>query len=70
MMGGEVAKNWTRFKEYFEVWISLVDANSFVRHYCEDVKMVEKILDFILEEYSPFTKGSKKYSLHNMHYSA
>lgn len=33
--------------------------------------MVERLLDFILEEYSPFNKeGHKKYTLRNMHYGA
>lgn len=32
--------------------------------------MVERLLDFILEEYSPFSKGHKKYTLRNMHYGA
>ena len=33
--------------------------------------MVERLLDFILEEYSPFNReGHKKYTLRNMHYGA
>jgi len=32
--------------------------------------MVERLLDFIMEEFSPFAKGHKKYSLRNMHYGA
>lgn len=35
MMGNEVTKHWHRFKEYFEVWLTLVDENAFVRRYCE-----------------------------------
>jgi hypothetical protein len=33
--------------------------------------MVEKLLDFILEEYSPFAKeGHKKYTLRTIHHGA
>ena len=32
--------------------------------------MVKKLLDFIMEEYSPFSKVHKRYSLRNMHYGA
>jgi len=48
MMSNEVTKHWHRFKEYFEVWLNLVENNSFVRRYCEENMMIEKILDFIL----------------------
>jgi hypothetical protein len=71
MMGGEVAKHWMRFREYFEVWIGLIVESQTVREWCREVKMVERLLDFILEEYSPFAKeGHKKYTLRNMHYGA
>ena len=32
--------------------------------------MVKKLLDFIMEEYSPFSKVHKRYSLRNMQYGA
>ena len=32
--------------------------------------MVERLLDFVLEEYSPFARGKKRYTLRNMHYGA
>lgn len=56
MMGGEVAKHWIRFREYFEVWIGLISESQVVQQWCKEIKMVERLLDFILEEYSPFAK--------------
>lgn len=50
--------------------MSLVENNSFVRRYCEENMMIEKILDFILEDESPFTHTKKKYSMGNNYYSA
>lgn len=42
-----------------------------VREWCKEVKMVERLLDFVLEEFSPFAKeGLKKHTLRNMHYGA
>lgn len=34
MMLNEVVKHWTRFAEYFELWIAFVKENQFVRRYC------------------------------------
>jgi hypothetical protein len=31
MLGGEVAKNWIRFREYFEVWSALIAESQTVR---------------------------------------
>lgn len=70
MLSGEVGKNWTRFREYFEVWIALITESPLVQQWCFDVQMVERLLDFIMEEYSPFSRGHKRYSLRNMHYGA
>lgn len=70
MLAGEVGKNWTRFKEYFEVWIALITESVTIRQWCSEINMVEKLLDFIMEEYSPFSKNHKRYSLRNMHYGA
>lgn len=70
MLSGEVGKNWTRFREYFEVWITLIEESKAVQQWCSDIQMVERLLDFIMEEFSPFSKGHKRYSLRNMHYGA
>lgn len=69
MMGNEVVKNWMRLKEYFDVWISLVEQNLFVRNYCIENKLIEKILDFLLEDYSPFQRTIKRYSMGSQYYS-
>lgn len=34
MMGGEVAKHWMRFREYFEVWVGLIAESQTVREWC------------------------------------
>lgn len=50
MMLNEVAKHWSRFSDYFELWINLVKESSFVRRYCEEKMIVEKILEFVMEQ--------------------
>ena len=71
MLDGEVGKHWTRFREYFEVWVALITESKSVLKWCKEVAMVERLLDFVLEEYSPFVRNNmKKYTLRNMHYGA
>lgn len=48
MMLNEVVKHWARFAEYFELWINLVKESHFVRRYCEEKMIIEKILDFVM----------------------
>jgi hypothetical protein len=48
MLSGEVGKNWSRFKEYFEVWIALILESPKIKQWCSDIQMVERLLDFIM----------------------
>ena len=40
MLSSEVGKNWTRFKEYFEVWITLINESPAIQKWCIDIQMV------------------------------
>ena len=70
MMLGEVAKHWPRFKEYFNLWVSLVRNNEFVRRYCEEKMLIEKILDFVMDTGYPYPRAYKRYPMGNQYYSA
>lgn len=70
MMLGEVNKHWPRFKEYFALWVSLVKNNEFVRRYCEEKMLVEKILDFVMDTGFPEPRNYKRYPMGNQYYSA
>lgn len=69
MMMDEVSKHWPRFKEYFELWIELTKENTFVQRYCSEKMMIEKILDFIMEDSYPYMRKHKRHPMGNQYYS-
>lgn len=70
MMLNEVVKHWTRFADYFELWIGLIKDSSFVRRYCEEKMIVEKILDFVLESGYPYQRAKKRHPMGSQYHSA
>lgn len=69
MMLNEISKHWQRLKEYFDLWIGLVNENAYVRWYCQSNNFVDRIFEFILEDSYPHQKTQKRYPMGTQYYS-
>lgn len=54
MMEDEVPKSYYRLEEYFEFWYELFESNKSLLKYAQSRNMIEYLLDFIMQENSPF----------------
>jgi len=68
MMFDEVSRHWPRFKEYFDVWCYLVRENKIVQTYCQQKRMVENILDFVMEDDSIIPRKGKRHQMGSQYY--